>query len=181
MVWGGATIPPHFFKAKVSPMSELLTIDDLLEHMERSELAQVAGIGSHNSADGRSLDNVKIEAAIKFAGDMVRGYLQRRYPIIMELDAEQTPDLIKGYLSDIVRYRLRVRSGNRNTVTDEVKDRFKDAKEWLRDISQGRANVDLSDIDGGADAEIKGAVNPAGKIRTRHEPTRATEILNGYR
>lgn len=161
-------------------MSELLTIDDLLEHVDRSELAQVAGIGSHNSEEGRALDEPKITAAIKFACDMARGYMQRRYPIVAELTPEQTPDLLKGYLADIVRYRLRARSGNRNTVTDEVETRFKDAKDWLREVSRGLVNVDLSDVDGGASVEATGAVNPGGKIRTKHEPTRAGSILDGY-
>jgi phage gp36-like protein len=161
-------------------MSELLTIDDLLEHVDRAELDQVAGIGSHNAVDGRRLDEAKIGAAIKFAGDMVRGYLQRRYPIIMEMDPEQTPDLLQGYLSDIVRYRLRGRTDNRNTTTDEVSQRFKDAKEWLREVSRGLVNVDLSDVDGGASAESKGAVNPGGKIHTHSTPTRARAILDGY-
>ena len=161
-------------------MSELLTIDDLLEHVDHSELAQVAGIGSHNVTDGRSLDEVKIGAAIQFAGDMMRGYLQRRYPIIMTMEPVQTPDLLKGYLADIVRYRLRGRTDNRNTTTDEVSTRFKDAKEWMREVSRGLINVDLSDADGGATATNQGAVNPGGKIRTHSLPTRAAAILDGY-
>lgn len=163
-----------------NPMPELLTLDDLLEHVDRSELAQVAGIGSHNATDGRSLDEVKIGAAIKFAGDMTRSYLMRRYPLIMEMDAEQTPDMLKGYLSDIVRYRLRSRSDNRNTTTDEVTTRFKDAKDWLREVSKGLVNVDLSDVEGAAAAANQGAVNPGGKIRTQSTPTRAASILDGY-
>lgn len=161
-------------------MPELLTIDDLLEHVDHAELSQVAGIGSHNSAEGRSLDEVKINAAIKFASDMVKGYLQRRYSIVADLTPDQTPDLIRGYLADIVRYRLRLRSGNRNTVTEEVEDRFKDAQSWLREVSRGLVNVDLSDVPGGADAQASGAVNPSGKVHTSYEPTRAGSILDGY-
>lgn len=159
-------------------MTELLTIDDLLEHVDRSELSQVAGIGSHNSDDGRSLDQIKIAAAISFASDMATGYMQRRYPIVAELTPEQTPDLLKGYLADIVRYRLRSRTGNRNTTSDEVETRFKDARDWLREVSRGLVNVDLSDVTGDADA--KGVVNPGGNIHTQSTPTRAGEVLNGY-
>lgn len=161
-------------------MPELLTIDDLLDQITFAELSQLAGIGSHNQPEGRELDEDRINAAIKFAGDMARGYMQRRYPIIMDLDAAQTPDLLKGYLPDIVRYRLRARSANRNTVTDEVELRYKEAREWLREVSKGLVNVDLSDTTGGDDAADAGAVNPGGKIRTQSTPTRAAEVLDGY-
>ena len=161
-------------------MPELLTLDDLLEHVDRSELAQLAGIGSHNATDGRSLDEIKIGAAIKFADDMAKGHMQRRYPIITEMTAAQTPDLLKGYLADITRYRLRGRSGNRNTTSDEVEQRFRDARDWLREVSRGVVNADLSDVPGGAEAGAAGSVNPGGKIRTTSEPTRAPGILDGY-
>lgn len=161
-------------------MPELITIEDLLEHVSRAELDQVAGIGSHNAPEGRSLDEVKINAAIKYAGDLVKGYLQRRYPLVKELTPEQTPDLIKGYTADIVRHRLRDRTGNRNTTTDEVDKRFDDARAWLREVSRGLVNVDLSDAPGGEDAAEAAAVNPGGKVHVAYEPARASSILDGY-
>lgn len=162
-------------------MPELMNIETLLQHVDHAELAQIAGVGSHNSEEGRSLDEVKIDAAIKFAGDMVKGYLQRRYPIVLELTPETTPDQITGYVADITRYRLRSRTGNRNSTSDEVETRFKDARDWLREVSRGIFNVDLSDIAGGESATAAGASNPGGKIHTAHEKTRAEQILDGYR
>lgn len=162
-------------------MPELITLEDLLEHVDRAELTQVAGTGSHNVPEGRALDTVKIDAAIKYASDMVRGYITRRFPLFSNIATEHVPDLVKGYTADVVRYRLRARSGNQNAVTDEVEQRFKDAKSWLLDVSRGLINVDLSDAPGGDEASEAGAVNPNGAIHATHEDTRAGQILDGYR
>ncbi|WP_056030816.1 phage protein Gp36 family protein [Loktanella sp. 3ANDIMAR09] len=159
-------------------MPELLTIDILLEHIDRSELDQVAGLGSHNTPDGRTLDMARIEAAIRFATDMAKGYLQKRYPFIADLDAARTPDLLQAYLSDIVRYRLRSRTGNRNSVSDECEQRFQDARDWLREVSRGIVNIDLSDV--GDVAAGATTVNPGGTVRAAASPVRSPIILDGY-
>ncbi|MEH6740507.1 MAG: phage protein Gp36 family protein [Sulfitobacter sp.] len=157
-------------------MSNLITIDELLDHIDQGELSQVAGIGSHNSSEGRALDTDKIDAAIKFASDMVRGYMLRRFPVISTLQAEQSPELIKGYVADIVRHRLRSRTGNRNTTSDETTQRFEDARTWLKEVSRGLINVDFGEEPVGS----ANTTNPMGTVRSVTPDKRASKILNGY-
>ncbi|PHQ99498.1 MAG: hypothetical protein COB39_03320 [Marinosulfonomonas sp.] len=161
-------------------MPEFVDIIGLLDHIDQSELEQIAGIGSFNSPEGRSLDEDKINAAIKFAGDMVKGYMARRYPIVATVTPDQTPDLLQGYVADIVRWRLRSRTGNRNSTSDEVTARYKDAKDWLKDVSRNVINVDFEGADGGHEATLAGSQNLTGTVGAIIRPARAVRILDGY-
>lgn len=161
-------------------MTTLLTIDDLVTRVGLDELTQLAGIGSHNTEDGRSLDEPRIVEAIGFADDMIKSYVAKRYPLIHKLEGDQVPDLLKGFASDIARYRLRSRSGSRNTVSDEVETRYKDAMVWLKDVSRGQVNVDFSDAEGGQQATDDASATPAGLVRANIPDGRAATALNGY-
>lgn len=161
-------------------MPELIDITGLLDHIDQNELEQVAGIGSFNSTQGRSLDEDKINAAIKFAGDMVKGYMSRRYPIVTGITPDQTPDLLQGYMADIVRWRLRSRTGNRNTTSDEVDRRYKDAKDWLREVSRNLVNVEFERVNGGEAASLAGSQNLTGTVGAIIPEARAAKILDGY-
>lgn len=161
-------------------MPEFIDITGLLDHVDQSELEQVAGVGSFNSDDGRSLDEAKINAAIKFAGDMVKGYMVRRYSIVTTITPDQTPDLLQGYVADIVRWRLRSRTGNRNSTSDEVESRYKDAKDWLKEVSRNLVNVDFEGADGGDTATIAGSQNLTGTVGAIIPEARAPKILDGY-
>lgn len=160
-------------------MSELINIDDLIALIGVEELSQIAGHGSHNTENGRTLDNEKIGAAISFADDMVKSYAAKRFPLLLTLASEDTPDMLKGYASDIARYRLRSRTGNRNSTSDEVETRYKDALTWLKDVSRGVVNLDLRDVDGGA-ANQAADVNPSGNINSYLPAGRAGDVLKGY-
>lgn len=161
-------------------MPEFIDITGLLDHIDQSELEQVAGIGSFNSADGRALDEDKISAAIKFAGDMVKGYMMRRYPIVASITPDQTPDLLQAYVADIVRWRLRSRTGNRNSTSDEVESRYKEAKDWLKEVSRNLVNVDFDGVDGGEAASLAGSENLTGSVDAIIPEARAPRILDGY-
>lgn len=157
-------------------MTDYVTLDALLDYPGHEELAQVAGFGSHNTPEGRSLDEAKINEQIEFANTLIHGYLAKRYPVVETLSADQVPPLIRGFGCDIVRYRLRPRSDDRNTVTQEVRSRYEDVMKWLKDASRGLVNVPFgNDVDdGGADAAT------AGEVRASLPPSRAAEILAGY-
>lgn len=157
-------------------MTDYVTLTDLLDYPGQEELAQVAGLGSHNLPEGRSLDEDKINAQIAFTNDLIGGYLAKRYPIVATLTSEQVPELIRGFACDIVRYRLRARSGDRNAVTEEVRIRYDDAVKWLKDASRGLVNVPFDEgvDDGSADA------SPAGQVRASLQPSNVDRILEGY-
>ncbi len=162
-------------------MVELITQDDLETHIGAEELDQLTGSGSHNRPGGRVLDEVKIAQAIKFASDFAKGFLTKRYPLFRDLPVVDVPDLIKGYVADIARYRLRHRSGNRNAVSQEVQDRYDEARAYFRDISKGQINIDLSEVDGAQTEADANAVNPSGKVYAAIPAARAPGILDGYR
>jgi len=157
-------------------MTDYVTLDDLLDYPGHEELAQVAGFGSHNTPEGRTLDEGKINSQIEFTNDLIGGYLAKRYPVVATLTAAQVPELIRGFACDIVRYRLRARSGDRNAVTEEVRIRYDDAMKWLKDASRGLVNVPFDEgvDDGSADT------SPAGQVRASLQSPRAAQALDGY-
>lgn len=161
-------------------MPDLIDIAGLSKHVDQGELAQLAGVGSHNAPEGRSLDEEQINAAIRFADDLVKSYVSKRFPIVTSLTPETSPDLLQGYVSDIVRYRLRSRTGDRNTVTEEVQRRYDAAMSWLKDVARGTVNVDFGDVDGGQEASDAGASNPSGSVHANIPPGRAEATLDGY-
>jgi phage gp36-like protein len=157
-------------------MLHLISLEELIVHVTHDELSQVAGIGSHNTSEGRTLDEDKIDKAIAFASDMARGYMMRRFPQIATIAQSEVPPLVKGYVGDIARYRLRGSTGNRNTTSDEVEQRFKDARSWFQEVSRGLINVDFGD---GA-ADPSSATDPMRKVRTSIPDARAPGILAGW-
>ncbi len=157
-------------------LANIVTIDDLKLRILESELLQIAGVGSHNQEDGRSLDLDRISEAISFADDMITGHLRRRYPLIDTLAVEDQPEMLKGFASDIVRYRLRSRTGNQNQVSDEVRHRYDQAMSYLGKASRGLVDVlfvdenDTPDEAGGAKSQV--LVSHADEI--------STGLMRGY-
>lgn len=163
-------------------MPELLTIDDATGLIGRAELEQVAGLGSFNTPEGRSLDEARIAQAIGFADDLIKSYLAKRYPFVTALAAADAPQLLKSYGADIVRYRLRLRSGDRNTVSEEVETRYNAAIAWLKDAARGIVNVDFSDApDAVASEAASAAASPSGRTLAAGPAPRAAAALAGYR
>lgn len=124
-------------------MTRFLSIDEFTIRIGLDELSQIAGVGSFNTPEGRSLDQPKIGEAIEFAEDLLTGYARARYPIIETLTVEATPDLIKGFVSDIARYRLRSRSGSKGQVSEEVRKRHEDALSFFKGVSRGQVELPI--------------------------------------
>ena len=157
-------------------MIQLINIDILKDHIGEDELMRLAGIGDFRDDDGRTLDDVKISQAIDFASDLVGGYLVKRYPSFADLQIEQVPTVIQGYASDIAHYRLRLKSGDQNDVTKEVRIRNDEALAWLKDVSRGTINIDFGD----ALPTSQGASSPAGKVQSSSPASRVNHTLAGY-
>lgn len=157
-------------------MAHYVTIEDLQTYIGFDELSDLAGVGSHNAPEGRSLDIAKIDKQIAFASDLINGYLSQRFTILATLDAAQMPELLRGYAADIVHYRLRVQSGNRNTVTDEVRDRYEDVIKWLKDASKGLVNLAFDEaVEDAPEGEPLG-----GEVNAIIPPSRAQDTLKGW-
>lgn len=151
-----------------------LTVDEMVERVGTEEMLQVAGTGSTRHADGRRLDTARVEAAIAFATDFTIARLKSRYRTVKTLQAEQVPSLLKGYVADIARYRLRVRSNNQNQVTDEIRERYKDAEKFLSDLEAGKASIELP-------GDPRSDETRSFSVLDAHPADRSSEILAGYR
>lgn len=155
-------------------MSRFLSVEEFKVTVGLDELAQIAGFGNFNDPDGRSLDLPKIEEALNFAGDLLISYTRSRYMIIETLTPATTPDLVKGYISDIARYRLRSRSGGQGQVSEEVRKRYEDALAFLKLVATGKAELPITG------EPINGEVGGS-KVDSIIPPSPVPYMLQGWR
>lgn len=154
-------------------MTRFLTVSEMIERVGADEMRDIAGIGNARHEDGRRVDEVKVESQIHFAEEKVMAHLRTRYQTVVHLTPEKTPSLIKGFVEDIARYRLRGRSNNQNQVTDVVFDRYKDACAMLEKISMGKVSVDIP-------GDPRGDETRSFAITSDIPDNRSSEILAGY-
>lgn len=138
-----------------------------------TEISQIAGVGNLNDAAGRSLDIPKIEAAITYADDILIGYSRARYAVIETLTPETTPQLVKGLIGDVARYRLRDKSGSQGQVADTVRERHDAAMANIKAVATGKFELPIAGepINGEAGASKVAAIIP---------PSRVPGILAGW-
>lgn len=155
-------------------MGRFVTVEEFTVAVGLDELTQIAGIGNLNRPEGRTLDVAKIEEAIAFSEDLLIGYARARYPVIETLTPEATPDLVKGLISDVARYRLRSRSGGQGQVSAEVQKRHDDALANLKAVATGKFELPITGEapNGEAGSAKVGAVIP---------PSPVPAILQGWR
>ena len=87
------------------------------------------------------IDDVKVTKALESATAEIDSYLGVRFT----LPLPSIPDLLKEACIDMAVYKM---SPTADTLTDEIKDRYKAAKVWLKDISAGRASLGLPSAPG---------------------------------
>lgn len=154
-------------------MPRFLTLGELTERVGLDELTQIAGVGSFNDVDGRSIDAAKVEDAIAFSEELLLAHARTRYATLDTMVPDAAPDLIKGLISDIARYRLRARSGGQGQVSEEVRTRYEDALAFLKLVASGKAELPI------AGEPING--ESSGRVLAAHQPSRLGHMLNGYR
>lgn len=155
-------------------MGRFLTVAEFTETIGLDEVLQIAGIGNLNRPDGRSLDTAKIEEAIAFSEDLLIGYARARYAVIETLTPEATPDLVKGLITDVARYRLRSRSGGQGQVEKIVQDRHDAAMANIKAVATGKFELPIAGepVNGEAGSAKVGAIIP---------PSPVPAILAGWR
>lgn len=155
-------------------MPRFLTVAEFTEMFGLAEVSQIAGIGNLNDAAGRSLDTVKIEAALTYAEDILIGYARARYAVIETLAPETTPALVKGLIGDVARYRLRDKSGGQGQVSEIVKERHDAALANIKAVATGKFELPIvgEPVNGEAGSSRVGAIIP---------PARVPGILQGWR
>ncbi|KEY05834.1 MULTISPECIES: phage protein Gp36 family protein [Brucella] len=155
-------------------MPRFLTVAEFTEMFGLAEVSQIAGIGNLNDAAGRSLDTVKIEAALTYAEDILIGYARARYAVIETLVPETTPVLVKGLIGDVARYRLRDKSGGQGQVSEIVKERHDAALANIKAVATGKFELPIAGepVNGETGSSRVGAIIP---------PARVPGILQGWR
>ncbi|ANH04991.1 phage protein Gp36 family protein [Shinella sp. HZN7] len=151
-----------------------LTIEEFRDTIGLDELSQVAGIGNLNDAAGRTLDLPKIETAIAYAEDLLIGYARARYAVIETLTPEATPDLVKGLITDVARYRLRSRSGGQGQVDKIVQDRHDAAMANIKAVATGKFELPI------AGEPVNGEAGSA-RVEAIIPPSPVPSILDGWR
>lgn len=153
-------------------MTHFVTIEEFVATVGLDEVAQVAGVGSFNDADGRALDLPKISEAIAFAEELLISHARARYPGILDLTPDAAPELAKGLICDVARYRLRSRSAGQGQISEEVRKRHEDALSFFKKIAMGQVELPISGL------PINGEI--AGGVKAAMQPARADQILKGW-
>lgn len=125
----------------------------------------------------RTYDGVKIERAIADAGEVVEGYVGRRY--VTPIDSP--PNIVKGWVAALAREALHT---NTNKITEAVKAAADRARGQLADLVAGRLNLPIEE---GTDAPASVSTGEAVSSRDREGPVftggaldRFTAPFTGY-
>jgi len=114
---------------------------------------EVGDRSAYSAADIAAADQalVKIDNAITSATHFINSYISPRYTLPLAqvlIDSSSLPDVC----ADITRHRL-----SDDRATEEVENRFTQARTWLRDISMNKASLGEQDT---------GTATPQGRIKT---------------
>ena len=90
------------------------------------------------------IDAAVLDAALLYACSEADSYLARRYA----LPLPGVPAVLTAVVCDITRYRL---TGGQVSETDPIKDRYKLAIAWLRDLAAGE--ISLPELEAPAPSE----------------------------
>ena len=88
-------------------------------------------------------DQVLIDAALERASAEIDSYLAGRYALPLAV----VPSVLPTFCCDIMRYRL---TGAHCVCTEEIRDRFTDARRWLERVAAGQVGLGVDSATGGA-------------------------------
>ncbi|MCT4654364.1 MAG: DUF1320 domain-containing protein [Cohaesibacter sp.] len=149
-----------------------LTVDELVAMHDESDLIALAGIGGHNSANGRTINRERLQSQIKRAQSLITGYIGSRYPSLSTLPNSEIDDAVKGAVSDLIMYWLRDRVADKSGVTEEWSNRYRAVIAWLKDIQAGKVDLTLP--------EASPANQSEGGVQYHFPTSRIDDILKGY-
>jgi phage gp36-like protein len=100
---------------------------DFTNHFGEVEAQQLTDLNDQGSVDG-----VLLSLSLSDAADEINSYISRAYKLPLPVSAVKAP--LVRVSCDIARYRL-----YKDRPTDEVTERYKIARAWLKDVSSGLA------------------------------------------
>jgi phage gp36-like protein len=151
----------------------LLTVEKFVEVFGEEECLQIAGLGPR---DQRALDRPRIEEALEHATSLVLGYVRERWPAAVE----GTP-MLRGFVADVARWRLRGRGGQQTAMSETVQKRYDEAIGRLRDLAAGRMTLDLASGSGASGEAVFEPLAEAQSVRAVMPCARAGALLEGWR
>lgn len=110
-----------------------VTQSELIERFGSDELLQVADRDGDDAVDA-----VVVDAAIADADAMIDSYCRGRYSVPFD----PVPAEVRKVAADIARYNLWD-----DQASEEVERRYSNAVAWLKDVSAGRARVNVETAD----------------------------------
>jgi phage gp36-like protein len=128
------------------------SVSDMVDRCGEQELIRLT------TPDGQpleALDADAVERALKEASALADSYLRRRY----QVPADVAPAELTNAVCKLARYDLM--SGEQKTPSESAQRDRKEALDWLRDISTGKALLDLAEIDTGDDSHAQMQDRPA--------------------
>jgi phage gp36-like protein len=118
--------------------------------LENAYGAQLVTVLSDHDDDGVA-DPEPIADAMQAASSIIDAYLSVRYPTPIQ----NPPQVVKDLTVDIGLYRL---AYSRLKQTDEMRKRYDDAIQLLKDIVAGKASIGLDTDDDGISDDQPGSV-----------------------
>ena len=103
------------------------TLQGLIDRFGETELLKLTDMNRTGL-----IDTVRVERTLEDAGQEINTYLAARY----DTPIDPAPDILARLCADIARYRL-----YENRVTEDVRNRYKDAVAMLRDLASGKATL----------------------------------------
>jgi len=86
--------------------------------------------------DDGVVDDAKVTRGLEAATAEIDSYIADRYP----LPLSTTPDVLRNMCVDIATYKL---SQTADALTDEIRERYKDAIKWLDKVNTGKISLGL--------------------------------------
>lgn len=111
------------------------SLQDLTNRFGDNELMAIASKGTRSNPE---LDNDRIAQALEDASSFINGYLAQRF----ELPLPVVPKRVVAMACDVARYNLRNKNEGGGNTSDVVRDRFKDTRDELKAIAEGRIALD---------------------------------------
>jgi phage gp36-like protein len=110
---------------------------------------------------GDAVDLVTVEGAIADADAEIDGYVGRRHAVPLD----PVPPMLTKISADIAVYNLYLlRPGS---VPEEIRERYKDAIRFLKDVSNGVVSLGVDDPDGTPAATHKPDIESSDRVFSR--------------
>lgn len=131
-------------------------LSDMEARFDTSELIQLTDEAAQGVVDEAAMDT-----ALQEADDLINSYLG-----LYSLPLATTPGILRDKACDIARYRL-----YKTEAPEGVRTRYKDAVDWLKLISEGKAKLDIA---AGVTAPLKSdaVITADSVVRTKRDSMR---------